>query len=96
MVFVCQHHSYRTFQGLTCLIQVSTRSEDFVIDSLTLREHIHLLNDSFTDPKILKVTRLLLLLLLQLLLLLLLQLLQLLLLLQLLQLLLLLLSLIHI
>ena len=56
MVLVCQHHSYRTYQGLTCLIQVSTRSEDFVIDSLALREHIHLLNESFTDPKIVKVS----------------------------------------
>lgn len=50
-----EHHWYRTYQGLTCLIQVSTRSEDFIIDSLKLREHIHLLNDSFTDPKIVKV-----------------------------------------
>jgi len=54
-VAVCQQHSYRTYQGITCLIQISTRSEDFVVDSLVLREHMHLLNESFTDPNIIKV-----------------------------------------
>jgi exosome complex exonuclease RRP6 len=50
-----EHHSYRSYQGITCLIQISTRSNDYIIDALALREHLHLLNDSFTDPKILKV-----------------------------------------
>ncbi|CAH0715973.1 unnamed protein product, partial [Brenthis ino] len=50
-----EHHSYRTYQGITCLIQISTIEGDFIIDALAVREHIHKLNLSFTDPKKLKV-----------------------------------------
>lgn len=50
-----EHHSYRSFQGFICLIQISTREEDFVIDALALRKHLHLLNSSFTNPKIIKI-----------------------------------------
>lgn len=50
-----EHHSYRTFQGITCLLQLSTRSKDFIIDTLALREELHELNEIFTNPKILKV-----------------------------------------
>jgi exosome complex exonuclease RRP6 len=50
-----EHHDYRSFQGFTCLMQISTRDEDFVIDALVLRNELHLLNKSFTDPKIVKV-----------------------------------------
>ncbi|KAL6005173.1 hypothetical protein ACLOJK_005735 [Asimina triloba] len=35
-----EHNSYRSFQGLTCLMQISTRTEDFVVDTLKLRIHI--------------------------------------------------------
>ncbi|XP_042377230.1 protein RRP6-like 2 [Zingiber officinale] len=35
-----EHNQYRSFQGLTCLMQISTRAEDFVIDTLKLRIHI--------------------------------------------------------
>ncbi|CAI8595190.1 unnamed protein product [Vicia faba] len=35
-----EHNQYRSFQGLTCLMQISTRSEDFVVDTLKLRIHI--------------------------------------------------------
>lgn len=38
-----------------CLIQISSRTRDYVIDTLAIREHIHLLNDVFTNPKITKV-----------------------------------------
>lgn len=48
-------HSYRSFQGLTCLMQISTRKQDYIIDTLELRKQIELLNDIFTDPKIVKV-----------------------------------------
>jgi len=41
--------------GFVCLMQVSTRTEDFLVDTLSLRSHIHILNSSFTDPKIVKV-----------------------------------------
>eukprot|EP01087_Luapelamoeba_hula_P008734 TRINITY_DN2205_c0_g1_i2.p1 TRINITY_DN2205_c0_g1~~TRINITY_DN2205_c0_g1_i2.p1 ORF type:complete len:865 (+),score=96.17 TRINITY_DN2205_c0_g1_i2:129-2723(+) len=50
-----EHHAYRSFQGFTCLMQLSTRDADFVIDALVLREHMHLLNGSFQNPDIVKV-----------------------------------------
>ncbi|MEQ2185190.1 Exosome component 10 [Goodea atripinnis] len=50
-----QHHSYRSFLGLTCLMQISTREEDFIIDTLELRSEMYILNEAFTDPSIVKV-----------------------------------------
>ncbi|KAM9299261.1 LOW QUALITY PROTEIN: exosome complex component 10 [Gastrophryne carolinensis] len=50
-----EHHSYRSFLGLTCLMQISTRTEDFIIDTLELRSDLYILNESFTDPAIIKV-----------------------------------------
>ncbi|XP_072282057.1 exosome complex component 10 isoform X2 [Pyxicephalus adspersus] len=50
-----EHHSYRSFLGLTCLMQISTRTEDFIIDTLELRSDLYILNESFTDPAIVKV-----------------------------------------
>lgn len=48
-------HSYRSFQGLTCLMQISSRTRDFLIDTLALRSEIYRLNEVFTDPEIVKV-----------------------------------------
>ncbi|XP_060197491.1 protein RRP6-like 2 isoform X2 [Lycium barbarum] len=47
-----EHNQYRSFQGLTCLMQISTRTEDFVVDTLKLRVHIgpHL-RDIFKDHR---------------------------------------------
>ncbi|XP_074832002.1 exosome complex component 10 [Carettochelys insculpta] len=50
-----EHHSYRSFLGLTCLMQISTRMEDFIIDALELRSDMYILNEAFTDPAIVKV-----------------------------------------
>ncbi|RLU22965.1 hypothetical protein DMN91_005243 [Ooceraea biroi] len=50
-----EHHSYRTFQGITCLMQISTEHTDYLIDTLTLRSELHQLNEIFTKPTILKV-----------------------------------------
>uniref|UniRef100_A0A0X3NKK8 Exosome complex component 10 homolog n=1 Tax=Schistocephalus solidus TaxID=70667 RepID=A0A0X3NKK8_SCHSO len=50
-----EHHGYRTFLGITCLLQLSTRSKDYVIDTLALRDHLNCLNEVFTDPAIVKV-----------------------------------------
>ncbi|XP_025996569.1 exosome component 10 [Solenopsis invicta] len=50
-----EHHSYRTFQGITCLMQISTITTDYLIDTLTLRSELHRLNEIFTKPSILKV-----------------------------------------
>ncbi|XP_036960966.1 exosome component 10 [Acanthopagrus latus] len=50
-----EHHSYRSFLGLTSLMQISTREEDFIIDTLELRSELYILNEAFTDPAIVKV-----------------------------------------
>ncbi|XP_068603751.1 exosome complex component 10 [Brachionichthys hirsutus] len=50
-----EHHSYRSFLGITCLMQISTREEDFLIDALELRSEMYILNEAFTDPAIIKV-----------------------------------------
>lgn len=52
-----EHHSYRTFAGFLCLLQISTREEDWVVDLLVLRNEMSELNEIFTDPKIVKVSR---------------------------------------
>lgn len=48
-------HNYRSYQGFCCLMQVSTRTEDFLVDTLALRPHLEMLNSSFTNPSIVKV-----------------------------------------
>uniref|UniRef100_A0A914HGI0 HRDC domain-containing protein n=1 Tax=Globodera rostochiensis TaxID=31243 RepID=A0A914HGI0_GLORO len=53
--FDVEHHSSRTFLGLTCLLQISTRSADYLVDPFPLWQHMHLLNDPFTNPRIVKV-----------------------------------------
>ncbi|KAM3922697.1 exosome complex component 10 [Leptodactylus fuscus] len=50
-----EHHSYRSFLGLTCLMQISTRTDDYIIDTLELRSDLYILNESFTNPAIIKV-----------------------------------------
>ncbi|CAH8521376.1 unnamed protein product [Dicrocoelium dendriticum] len=50
-----EHHNYRTYFGITCLIQLSTISMDYVLDALALRDHLYKLNEIFTNPKIIKV-----------------------------------------
>lgn len=50
-----EHHSYRSFLGLTCLMQISTREEDFIIDTIELRSELYVLNEAFTDPAIVKI-----------------------------------------
>ncbi|KAL5708750.1 Protein RRP6-like 2 [Ranunculus cassubicifolius] len=46
-----EHNKYRSFQGLTCLMQISTRQEDYIVDTLKLRIHVgpHL-REVFKDP----------------------------------------------
>lgn len=50
-----EHHSYRTFLGITCLMQISTGDTDYIIDTLALRDKLWILNEVFTKPTILKV-----------------------------------------
>lgn len=50
-----EHHSYRTFLGITCLLQISTREVDYIIDTIALRDELHILNQVFTNPNIVKI-----------------------------------------
>ena len=36
-------------------MQISTRCHDYLIDTLAVRQHMHILLDPFTDPNIVKV-----------------------------------------
>ncbi|XP_031094012.1 protein RRP6-like 2 [Ipomoea triloba] len=46
-----EHNQYRSFLGITCLMQISTRTEDFVIDTLKLRIYVGpYLREIFKDP----------------------------------------------
>ncbi|CAB4490113.1 unnamed protein product [Rhizophagus irregularis] len=50
-----EHHDYRSYQGFTCLLQISTRDDDFIVDALALRNSLQILNQYFTNPNIVKV-----------------------------------------
>ncbi|CDK25170.1 unnamed protein product [Kuraishia capsulata CBS 1993] len=50
-----EHHDFRTYRGLTCLIQISNRDQDWLIDPLALWRELHILNEVTADPKIVKV-----------------------------------------
>lgn len=50
-----EHHDLRTYYGLTCLMQISSRTQDWLIDTLALRDDLTPLNEIFADPKIVKV-----------------------------------------
>lgn len=52
-----EHHSYRTFMGITCLMQISTSTTDYIIDTLLLRDKLYVLNEVFTKPTIVKVRK---------------------------------------
>ncbi|BGP39731.1 exosome nuclease subunit [Rhodotorula kratochvilovae] len=52
-----EHHDMRAWAGTTCLIQLSTRSKDYVIDALepAVRDGLDSLNEFFTNPEWVKV-----------------------------------------
>lgn len=51
-----EHHDYRTYTGLTSLMQISTREKDWVVDTLRPWRHkLEVLNEVFADPDIIKV-----------------------------------------
>ncbi len=50
-----EHHDFRSYHGLTCLIQISSRTKDYIIDALALQSHLYMLNEITANPKILKV-----------------------------------------
>ncbi|KZV86994.1 hypothetical protein EXIGLDRAFT_711949 [Exidia glandulosa HHB12029] len=50
-----EHHSYRTYSGFLCLMQISTREEDWVVDLLAVREQVPALGEVFANPEVVKV-----------------------------------------
>ncbi|KAM5351832.1 hypothetical protein ACJ41O_004555 [Fusarium nematophilum] len=51
-----EHHDFRTYVGLVCLMQISTREKDWIVDTLQPWRHkLEVLNEVFADPKIVKV-----------------------------------------
>jgi len=48
-------HTYRSYLGITCLIQISTASKDYLIDPFPLWSELPLLNEITANPKIVKV-----------------------------------------
>ena len=50
-----EYHSYRTYGGFVCLMQISTREEDWIVDPFELRDELQDLNEVFTNPNITKV-----------------------------------------
>ncbi|KPI85934.1 putative exosome subunit rrp6p [Leptomonas seymouri] len=50
-----EHHDFYSYQGFTCLMQISTREEDFIVDCLQLRSSMGALAPVFLSPTILKV-----------------------------------------
>ncbi|KAI1619680.1 exosome complex exonuclease Rrp6 [Exophiala viscosa] len=50
-----EHNDQRSYIGMVCLMQISTRDKDWIIDTLKpWRENLQVLNEVFADPKILK------------------------------------------
>ena len=50
-----EHHNYRTYLGLTCLIQISTKTKDYLVDPFPLWAELPLLNEITANPRIVKV-----------------------------------------
>jgi exosome complex exonuclease RRP6 len=53
-----EYHSSRSYYGFTCLMQISTREEDFIVDTLKLRGELRedKLGGVMADPNIVKVS----------------------------------------
>ncbi|CCG80693.1 Exosome complex exonuclease rrp6 [Taphrina deformans PYCC 5710] len=50
-----EHHDFHSFRGFVCLMQISNRDQDWIVDTLALRNDLQVLNEVFTNPSILKV-----------------------------------------
>ncbi|KAI9798581.1 MAG: exosome nuclease subunit [Piccolia ochrophora] len=51
-----EHHDSRSYVGVVSLMQISTRTQDYIVDTLKpWRRELEVLNEVFTDPQILKV-----------------------------------------
>eukprot|EP00397_Hematodinium_sp_SG-2012_P014512 GEMP01014755.1.p1 GENE.GEMP01014755.1~~GEMP01014755.1.p1 ORF type:complete len:569 (-),score=141.08 GEMP01014755.1:1237-2943(-) len=50
-----EHHDLHSYHGFTCLIQLSSRSKDYIVDPFGLFEELHVLNEVTCNPAIVKV-----------------------------------------
>ena len=50
-----QHHSYRSYSGFLCLMQIGDRETDWVIDLLAVHDEVEALSEVFTGHNIVKV-----------------------------------------
>lgn len=50
-----EHHDLRSYRGIVCLMQISNRDQDWIVDTLKLRQELQCLNTVFTDPEKVKV-----------------------------------------
>jgi len=50
-----EHHNYRTYLGITCLIQISSANKDYLVDPFPIWSELPLLNEITANPKIVKV-----------------------------------------
>ena len=50
-----EHHDYRSYLGLVCLIQITARNRDFIVDPLSLWSEMQGLNRVFANPNIVKI-----------------------------------------
>ncbi len=50
-----EHHQKESYLGITCLIQISTRFNDYIVDAIKLRPYLQQLNIIFTNPNIVKI-----------------------------------------
>ncbi|XP_027170056.1 protein RRP6-like 3 [Coffea eugenioides] len=50
-----EQHSLRSFLGITSLIQISTKSKDYLVDTIALHDVMGILQPVFADPLICKV-----------------------------------------
>jgi len=48
-------HTYRSYLGITCLIQISTATKDYLVDPFPVWSDLPLLNEITANPKIIKV-----------------------------------------
>ncbi|KAG8470867.1 hypothetical protein KFE25_009288 [Diacronema lutheri] len=50
-----EHHSLHSYRGFSCLLQISSRERDYLVDALELRDGLGALNELLTDPRVTKV-----------------------------------------
>lgn len=48
-------HSPKSYEGFTCLIQMSTRSKDYIIDVFPIWSSVPMLQEIIGNPNIIKI-----------------------------------------